>query len=170
MKRTSKSTARSRASAAAADIAFRPAYGRAQAAQNSSSHLREIDLDLTPDPRGSGGECVDFVEAKATAGNAAPRCYRDRCLEECRSRHIGDVEHAHSACVDIDVLDCRDCSGCSFRLDVLGDRTDDVQAAPDVGTSSPGQSSRIAGLTPRTVTFRAIAGICRQRHYAIMRN
>jgi hypothetical protein len=48
--------------------------------QNSSSQLREIDLDLTPDPRGSGGECVVFVEAKATAGNAAPRCYQDRCL------------------------------------------------------------------------------------------
>ena len=64
---------------------------------------------------------------------------------------MGDVEHAHSARIDIDVFDCRGWSGYGVRLDVLGDRADDVQAASDVQTTSQGRSPRIAERTSRIV-------------------
>ena len=50
----------------------------------------------------------------------------------------------HSTRIDVDVFDCRDWPGYGVRLDVLGDRADDVQAASDVQTTSQGRWPRIA--------------------------
>ena len=68
---------------------------------------------------------------------------------------MGDVEHAHSARIDVVVFDCRGWSGYGVRLDVLGDRAD-VQAASDVQTTSQGRWHWIAGRTSRAVTSRAM--------------
>jgi len=67
----------------------------------------------------------------------------------------GDVEHAHSARIDVDVFDCRGWSGYGVHLDVLGGRAD-VQAASDVQTTSQRRWHRIAGPTSRAVTSRAM--------------
>ena len=77
---------------------------------------------------------------------------------------MGDVEHAHSARIDVDVFDCRGWSGYGVRLDVLGDRADDVQAASDVQATSQGRRHRIAGSTSRAVTSRAMPR-CRDRSF-----
>src|SRR2546429_8437769 len=78
-----------------------------------------------------------------------------------RLHYMGDVEHAHSARIDIDVFDCRGWPGYGVCLDVLGDRSDDVRA--DVQTTSQGRWHRIAGPTSRAVTSRATRGVCRDR-------
>ena len=61
---------------------------------------------------------------------------------------MGDVEHAHSAPIDVDVFDCRGWLGYGIRLDVLGDRANDVPATPDAETTSQGRSPRLAVPAP----------------------
>src|SRR3954447_25300131 len=65
-----------------------------------------------------------------------------------RLHRMGDVEHAHSARIDVDVFNCRGWSGYGVHLDVLGDRAD-LQAASDVQATSQGRWHRIAGPTSR---------------------
>ena len=55
---------------------------------------------------------------------------------------MGDVEHAHSARIDVDVSDRCGRPGHGVRLDVLGDR---APAASDVRATSQGRWHRIAG-------------------------
>jgi len=71
---------------------------------------------------------------------------------------IEDVEHAHSPGVDVVVSGDRDLSGCGLRLDVLGNRAEDVQAVSqarshDIGWTSEARPPwrRVRGIPPRAV-------------------
>src|SRR5438105_14510862 len=74
---------------------------------------------------------------------------------------MGDVEHAYSARIDVDVFGCRGWPGYGVCLDVLGDRSDDVQ------TASQRRSQRIACPTaspagaahPGRILARVAAGV-----------
>src|SRR5436190_8254232 len=72
-----------------------------------------------------------------------------------RLHRMGDVEHAHSARIDVDIFDCRGWPGYGVHLDVLGGRAD-LQAASDVQATSQGRWHRIAGPASRAVTSRAM--------------
>ena len=83
---------------------------------------------------------------------------------------IKDVEHAHSSGTDVVVSGYRDLSGCGLRLDVLGDRTENVQAASDGPAISQKRSYQIGGLdsVARYHVLRAITSRLPSR--AIIRN
>jgi hypothetical protein len=59
---------------------------------------------------------------------------------------IRDVEHAHSPGIDVAISDYRDLSGCGLRLDVLGNRAEDVQAASGAQAIPQERSRRIGDL------------------------
>jgi hypothetical protein len=72
-----------------------------------------------------------------------------------RLLRLGDVEHAHSTRIDVDVFDRRGWLGYGIRLDALGTRAD-VHAAPNIEIASQGRSHRIAGPASRAFMSRAV--------------
>ncbi|MEH2499056.1 hypothetical protein V1294_005535 [Bradyrhizobium sp. AZCC 1678] len=83
---------------------------------------------------------------------------------------IRDVEHAHSPGIDVAISDYRDLSGCGLRLDVLGNRAEDVQAASDT-QAIPQERSRRIGDLDSVVRYRVLrAMLWRLPSPAIIRN
>ncbi|UPK01713.1 hypothetical protein [Bradyrhizobium sp. 170] len=106
----------------------------------------------------------------ATSVFSSPRLWFLFRLLMRRLHLIRDVEHAHSPGIDVAISDYRDLSGCGLRLDVLGNRAEDVQAASDSQAIPQERSRRIGGLDQRRALSRTARDAWRLPSPAIIRN
>jgi hypothetical protein len=109
--------------------------------------IRKLVLDLSRDPRGSDA-CKSAEHFKGKSRWDEPYD-RGVLIAEvvvqfrsmiCRLHLIEDVEHAHSTGTDVAIFSDRDLSGCGLRLDVLGDRAEELQAVSQERSRRIGRS------------------------------